>query len=155
VQYQFHGRAANELFGLDPLRNRPDINLWWGDIGIQKNWTGIGATTFYAEVGKVFDGVTGLTATPTGFPGTAGLFINGTSGLFPLGGRGVVVSSDMTWTGGGMVQTIDAAAMDIYLGFRMYWASADFGDFETLNAVQIPGGLENIWYIQGGARIQF
>jgi hypothetical protein len=147
LQYEYRGTSANEIFGLDPARNRPDTELWWGDIGIQKNWTGWGATTFYAEVGKVFEGITGLTSTPGAFAGT--------SGLFPLGARGVVVDSDMTWAGGGMVQTIDAAAMDLYLGFRIYWADADMGDLPGTPAVQIPGGLENIWYIQGGARIQF
>jgi hypothetical protein len=147
VQYQYHGMAANEIFGLNVLDNRPNTNLWWGDIGIQKNWTGWGATTFYAEVGKVFDGITGLTSTPGAFAGT--------SGLFPLGARGVVTDSDMTWTGGGVVQTIDAAAMDLYLGFRIYWAAARMGDLAGTPAVQIPGGFEDIWYIQGGARIQF
>jgi len=151
VQYQYHGTSANEIFGLNPADNRPNTNLWWGDIGIQKNWTGWGNTTFYAELGKVFDGITGLTSTVA----PAGSTFNGTSGMFPLGARGVVVDSDMTWTGGGMVQTIDAAAMDVYLGFRIYWAAASMGSLAGTPAVQLPGGFEDIWYVQAGARIQF
>jgi hypothetical protein len=63
----------------------------------------------------------------------------------------------MSWWGLGAVQTIDAAAMDLYLGFRWYSAGARFGDSVTqdLPAIQIPGGIEDIWYIQAGARIQF
>jgi hypothetical protein len=154
MQYEYRGTSANEIFALDPTRNRPDTDLWWADIGIQKNWTGWGATTFYAEYGQVFDGVTGLTA--FGTP-TAPL---GTSGFTPLGAQGVVVDSDYSWWGAGMVQTIDAAAMDVYLGFRVYSADARMGDFTLpdgtpVGAQQIDGGLEDIWFIQGGARIQF
>jgi hypothetical protein len=153
LQYQYHGSATNEVFALDPNRNRPDTNLWWIDAGIQKNWTGWGATTFYGEFGQVFDGITGLVS--LNIPGSTG-----NSGLAPLGAFGVVTDSDMTWWGGGVVQTIDAAAMDLYLGFRMYSADATMGSFVgpgggTVKAVQIPGGFEDIWFIQGGARIQF
>jgi hypothetical protein len=155
-QYEYHGHAANEVFGLNPNRNRPDTQLWWVDAGIQKNWTGWGATTFYGEYGQVWDGITGLTATGTVTTPT------GTSGLTPLGALGVVVDSDMSWWGGGVVQSVDAAAMDFYLGFRYYSADARMGDLAVppgggsgANARQIDGGLEDIWFIQGGARIQF
>jgi hypothetical protein len=154
VQYSYEGTAINEIFGFNPNRNRPDTTLLWADAGIQKNWTGWGATTFYAEVGHVDDGITGLTSIP------GGPFV-GSSGLNTLGAAGVVTDSDMTWWGGGMVQTIDAAALDLYLGFRVYSASARLGD--TINpandapveAQQIPGGFEDIWFIQAGGRIQF
>ena len=147
-QYQFHGSNALEIFDLDPSRNRPDVNLWWVDAGIQRNWTGWGNTTFYAEYGHVDDGVTGLVVSGTSAAGA----------LTGLGGQGVVVDSDMSWWGLGAVQTIDAAAMDLYLGFRWYSADATFGDSAITTAQptkQIPGGIEDIWYIQAGARIQF
>jgi len=60
-----------------------------------------------------------------------------------------VLDSDMTWWGLGAVQTIDAAAMDLYLGYRRYSADA------AMSGTQIIGGLEDIWYVQAGARIQF
>jgi len=49
AQYEWHGSGQQEIFDQDPLRNRPDTKLWWVDAGIQKNWTGWGATTFYGE----------------------------------------------------------------------------------------------------------
>jgi hypothetical protein len=147
TQYEFEGFNPNEVFDLNPFINRPDINLWWVDVGIQKNWTGWGNTTFYAEYGRVEDGVTGLVVSGATAAGA----------LAGLGAQGVIVDSDMSWWGLGAVQTIDAAAMDIYIGFRMYSADATFGDSVTLGlpAIQIPGGIEDIWYIQAGARIQF
>jgi predicted porin len=152
TQYQYEGFNPHEIFDLNPNRNRPDTDLWWVDAGIEKNWTGIGLTTFYAEYGHVGDGITGLVAAA---PTTTGGFI--LSGLGPLGARGVVTDSDMDWWGVGAVQKIDAAAMDLYLAYRQYSADVRLGTSANVpgSPVQIPGGLEDIWYIQGGARIQF
>jgi len=147
TQYQFHGTNAAEVFDQNVFDHRPNVDLWWFDAGIQKNWTGWGNTTFYGEWGRVFDGLTGLTSISA---------TTGTSGLGPTGARGVVADSDMTWWGFGAVQTIDAAAMDVYIGFRRYTGSVFMDDSAVAGpAVQIPGGLEPIWYIQAGARIQF
>jgi len=50
------------------------------------------------------------------------------------------------------VQTIDAAAMDLFIAFRRYEADATIsGGPEN----QIVGGLQDIWFINAGARIQF
>jgi hypothetical protein len=152
TQYMYEGFNPHEIFDLNPNRNRPDTNLWWVDAGIEKNWLGIGLTTFYGEYGRVDDGITGLVALPGG---TGQLVL---SGLGPLGARGVVADSEMTWWGVGAVQKIDAAAMDVYLAFRHYSADVVMGNSSVPavgSAIQIPGGLEDIWYIQGGARIQF
>jgi hypothetical protein len=78
-------------------------------------------------------------------------------GLGPTGSGGfaagsIVLDSDVTWWGAGAVQKIDAAAMDLYIAYRQYQADARIsGD----QANQIPGGLNDIWFIQAGARIQF
>jgi hypothetical protein len=150
MQYEYHGSNPHEIFDLDPSRNRPDTTLWWVDAGIEKNWLGVGATTFYAEYGRVEDGITGLVAAPLG---TGALL---SSGLGPVGAVGVVTDSEMSWWGVGVVQKIDAAATDFYLAYRQYSASIRMGDSAVAgDAVQIRGGLEDIWYIQGGARIQF
>jgi hypothetical protein len=151
LQYEYHGTNAHEIFDLDPNRNRPNTTLWWIDAGIEKNWTGWGATTFYAEYGRIGDGMTGLLAAA---PGTTGGLI--LSGLGPIGARGVVADSEMTWWGLGVVQKVDAAATDLYLAYRQYSATIVMGDSAFAGAAeQIPQGLNDIWYIQAGARIQF
>jgi hypothetical protein len=150
TQYMWRGSNPHEIFDLDPARHRPDTTLWWVDAGIERNWFGIGATTFYGEFGRVNDGITGLLATPGGVGAQL------SSGLGPLGAVGVVVDSDMTWWGAGVVQKVDAAALDLYLAYRQYTADATMGDSLVAGkAVQIPGGLQDIWYIQAGARLQF
>jgi predicted porin len=147
TNYEFHGANANERFGgvtgVGP--NRPDIPLWWVDAGIQKNWTGWGATTFYGEYGHFDDGTVGLLAS-VAYPG-----------LGPAAGGGflgapVVLDSEVTWWGAGAVQKIDAAAMDVYIAYRQYQADAVISGGP---ANQIPGGFNDIWFIQAGARIQF
>ncbi|MFZ1106616.1 MAG: hypothetical protein WAN86_27765 [Hyphomicrobiaceae bacterium] len=147
VNYDFRGINGNERFGgvagVGP--SRPDIPLWWVDAGIQKNWTGWGNTTFYGEWGRFDDGTVGLlaaTAYPGLGPGEAGVFL----------ADSVVVGSDVTWWGAGVVQTIDAAAMDLYIAYRHYEADATISGGPDN---QIPGGLNGIWFIQAGARIQF
>jgi hypothetical protein len=152
MQYQYEGTNVHEIIDLDPTRNRPDTHLWWVDAGIEKNWTGWGATTFYGEVGQVNDGLTGLlAAAPTA---SGGLILSGL-GLF--GARGVVADSEMTWWGVGVVQKVDAVATDFYLAYRQYSADVRLGPSANVpgGAVQVPGGIDDIWYIQGGARIQF
>jgi len=146
TRYEWRGTNANEVIGGNPDNgHRPDIPLWWFDGGIQKNWTGWGNTTFYGEWGRYTDGTNGLfaaTAFPNLGPLDAGAFTPGT----------IVLDSEVTWWGVGAVQTIDAAAMDLYIAYRHYDASATISGGP---ANQIPGGLQDIWFIQAGARILF
>ena len=146
TRYEFHGTNANEVIGgMVTNGNRPDIPMWWVSAGIQKNWFGSGNTTFYGEYGWFEDGTAGLLAA-TAYPN-----------LGPLGGGtfapgSIVIGSEVTWWGFGAVQTIDAAAMDLYIGYRAYQADAAISGGP---ANQIPGGLQDIWFIQAGARILF
>ena len=146
TRYQFRGSNANEVIGgLVENGNRPDIPHWWVSGGIQRNWTGWGNTTFYGEYGRYESGTDGLLAN-TAFPS-----------LGPLGGGAfaagsTVIDSEVHWWGLGAVQTVDVASMDLYLTFRKYEADATISGGPDN---QIVGGLQDIWFIVGGARIQF
>jgi hypothetical protein len=148
THYRFLGDNANERFGdvTGVGDHRPSIPLWWFDAGIQKNWTGWGATTFYGEWGRFDNGTNGLLAS-VAYPGLGPV---GAAGGFAAGS--LVLDSDVTWWGLGAVQTIDAAAMDLYVAYRHYFADATISGGP---ANQIPGGFDDIWFIQAGARIQF
>jgi hypothetical protein len=63
-----------------------------------------------------------------------------------------VLDTSVTWWGLGAVQTIDAAAMDVYVTYRHYFANATISGGPTN---QIPGGFDDIWFVGAGARIQF
>jgi hypothetical protein len=146
TRFEFHGTNANEVIGgVVANGHRPDIPHWWVSGGIQKNWTGWGNTTFYGEYGRFDHGTDGLLAI-TAFTGLGPL----DGGAFATGS--IVVDSDVQWWGAGIVQAIDAAAMDFYFTYRQYQAHATMSGGP---GNQIPGGLEDIWFIQAGARIQF
>lgn len=75
----FGDQKDNPLFG--------DMQMWQARAGIERNWTGMGATTLFAEYGdhtlKTFD-------------------------------------IDSSFVGLGIVQQIDAAAMDLFVSYRQY-----------------------------------
>jgi hypothetical protein len=147
MNYDWRGINPNEVNALTG-GHRPDIPLWWVDAGIEKNWTGWGKTTFYGEWGRLDDGTVGLLAAgSTGAYNGLGPFAGGTF----LAGT-VVLDSDVTWWGAGVVQAIDAAAMDLYIAYRHYQADVTVtGGPDN----QIPGDINGMWFIQAGARIQF
>ncbi|MBX9592057.1 MAG: hypothetical protein K2X43_22415 [Hyphomonadaceae bacterium] len=135
MRYEFNGANIGETIGaVAGGPNRPDVNMWYLAGGITRNWFGIGNTAIYGEYGKYSDGITGLMAAAS---------IDG------LGATGTVLDSEHSWWGVGIVQNIDAAAMELYVGYRKY--SADV----VTSGVQIQGGIEDLSIIQAGARVQF
>ena len=109
---QENDNNKNALFGT----NVKDTNeQWYIQAGIEQNWTGLGKTTIYgeyssAEFGAALDagGVRTLAATDV---------------LNSAGAARRISSSDVTFWGVGINQSIDAAAMDLYVAYRN--ASAD------------------------------
>ncbi len=106
-----------------------DSTLWYLQGGIAKNWTGLGNTVLYGEYARVDDGAVGLLARIVD------------EDVFN------VTSSEATVWGLGVVQHIDAAAMELFLSYRRYSAEAttelgtqEFDDFDV---------------VFGGARIRF
>jgi hypothetical protein len=102
-----------------------DTSLLYLQGGIAKNWTGLGNTVLYGEYAKVTDAASG--AAP-------GFDVASTA-------RG-----DATVWGLGVVQHIDAAAMELYLSYRNYSSDYTFGEGGTVDDMNI---------VLGGARIRF
>ena len=103
---------------------------WWAIAGIQKNYFGPGATTFYGEYGAV------------DFDNESIDLVRGR-----IGDR-----MDGDYWGLGVVQTIDAAAMDLYLQYRKY--NLDGGTFAGEEGPVAVGSSEtNV--IKAGAIIRF
>ena len=93
-----------------------DTTLWQLQGGIAKNYTGLGNTVLYGEFANVSD------AFSTAF-----------------------VNSNVDIWGIGIVQHIDAAAMELFLSYRHYDGSADSDG-------RIDAELDMVF---GGARIRF
>jgi predicted porin len=112
---------------------RNDTTLWFVQGGIAKNWTGLGNTVFYGEYANVDDGVASVT-------NSVG------SGSANVGG--IAATSDANVWGLGVVQHIDAAAMELYLSYRNYSGEVDYNKWCTEEA-------KDMSVVMGGARIRF
>ncbi len=124
--------AANRSFDDDTLS---DATNWYVKVGISKNWFGPGATTFFADYAH-FDGF-------------------GEGLAFDIDGAGVrnatLTSSEAQVWGFGVVQSYDAAALDVYALAQFFDSdlTADFGGVATdVNA-------ENHYAIVVGSKIKF
>jgi predicted porin len=111
----------------------PETTYWYMQGGITRNWTGLGNTVLYGEYGRFEDGGVGFnldSVTPD-----------------------VITGSEVSFFGLGVVQHIDAAAMEVYLSYRRYEASVttDTGDFGPVPV----GSLDDLSIVAAGARIRF
>ncbi|MEQ1614670.1 MAG: hypothetical protein ABL904_18140 [Hyphomicrobiaceae bacterium] len=86
---------------------------WYLQAGIEQNFFGIGKTTLFGEYGN-YEAGSGLTANGAGYNG--------------------FISADTTVWGIGLTQGIDAAAMDLYVGYK---------HFDT-DIVGLPAGATNV-----------
>jgi hypothetical protein len=114
---------------------RPNTTLWYLQGGISKNWMGLGNTTLYGEYAQVDDPITGLE-----------------EDLWSDYGKGQtahnIVSSQATMWGLGIVQNIDAAAMELFLSYRRY-------SFEATGQTHPASDFSEMDVIMSGARIRF
>ncbi len=85
--------------------------MWYITLGLQRKWSDRGPTTIYAQY---------YTTENNSICG-GGFQANCISGSgSPIGNATFVDENDGEYWGFGVVQTFDAAAMDIYVGFRQY-----------------------------------
>jgi len=129
--------VANEQFG-----NVKDTVLWYLNGGIAKNWTGLGNTVLYGEYATVDNAVVDTNA---GVSGTQ------------------VGYAESTVWGLGIVQHIDAAAMELFLSYRHFdgrapgqilvvpLAAAAVAESETA----VSAGNSDMDVVMAGARIRF
>jgi hypothetical protein len=114
--------------------NRAD--MWHIQAGVSRNYFGIGNTVFYGEYAQFNDWYRLNTA---GLGQAAGAAPSAAIAL-PSG-----AGDELSMWGLGMVQSIDAAAMELYIGYRNF--SASNGASAT--------GLKDIDVVAAGARIRF
>jgi predicted porin len=106
---------------------------WYIQLGIERNHFGIGKTTlwvdyFHADTGGALSG--------------GDVRVLPTTGVFDeldIGGF-AVAESEVDSFGIGFVQTIDAAAMDLYCGFRVFSGEADLVEEEEDKKGKASGG---------------
>jgi hypothetical protein len=129
-----------------------NTRMWYVQGGISKNWTGLGNTVLYGEYARVDDGVNACGTGPA-----AGYVGGGCRNEVDFGGanaahlinEGGNASSEVTVWGLGIVQNIDAAAMELYLSYRHYEGEA------TNSAHGATFQYQDLDIVLGGARIRF
>jgi predicted porin len=101
---------------------------WHLQGGVRRNWFGIGDTSLYGEYGQ-----------HNGFGGANSdkLKYNTLAGTFP---------DKMSIVGFGVVQNVDSAAMELYLGYRRYNLTVDLDGAPSFKPIDV---------IAAGARIKF
>jgi hypothetical protein len=130
---------------------KDDAKHWLVQGGIAKNWFGVGNTALYGEYGRTV----GWGASTN----LAGRDFTSTSGAQAVLG---VIDTELTIWGIGINQKLDAAATEIYLGYRHFNADITCrttganctgagSATGTVNQLQ----TEDFHAIVGGARVQF
>ena len=115
--------------------NGQEADVWMIQGGITKNWFGLGNTSLYAEYGESQDYI------------KLGLSVAALQGGLQVTTGFPAASSDVEFFGLGIVQQIDAAAMELYLGWRRF--EVDVTNHPTFS------GSSDLDLVQGGARIRF
>ncbi|HEX5999596.1 MAG TPA: hypothetical protein VFZ16_09395 [Hyphomicrobiaceae bacterium] len=145
VNREFHGSDPSNqaVFGENtvglatpPGTSRPDLRYGYLKAGLRKSFTSLGDTKLYAEGAIAHDGLTGLRE----------------------GGPLEVTDSQLRMLGAGIVQDIDSAGMQIYLGFRHF--EMDIEGVRDSNSqpggiITSPAPIGDVNIIYTGTRIEF
>jgi hypothetical protein len=124
------GKAGSAINAAVQAAVEKDDTGWSITAGVERNFFGLGKTTLYGEYESWEGGVVAS--------GKAGIAASAANGF----GATVIGSSVDVW-GLGIVQSIDAAAMDLYIGYRNYSGDVSvlagetapqFQDFSIINA---------------------
>jgi hypothetical protein len=123
------------------IAGREDTTLWYVQAGISKNWTGLGKTVFYGEYSRVENGA-------ENFSNNGVVLLVGPPAASTTPSGIPAISSTAEMWGIGVVQHIDAAAMELYLSYRKYRA-----EFDGIPSAVIS--IDDLDMVVGGARIKF
>jgi hypothetical protein len=145
----FHGEngGISQYWG-QTVAGKKDANQWLLQAGIARNWFGIGNTVLYGEYSKSKDWGAGVLTTGAGGVGRDYTAANaGFTSVFD------VSSTDLTVWGLGVVQNVDSAATELYLGYRHF-------DTDITGALSDGGAQQKIpteafHAVIGGARVKF
>jgi hypothetical protein len=138
-----------------------DATHWNIQGGITKNWFGVGNTSLYGEYAQWKDFGTTVAGRDFAQSGLSAAPFDAVNAFQNFTGLADVTSSKVTLVGFGVVQNLDAAATELYLGFSQYKIDVTSGGTQgpsTATAVTGNGvnpSFENHWQVGAGARVKF
>ncbi len=113
-----------------------DFNYYYAQGGIRQKWSGLGETSIFGEYAEAHDGLTGR----------------------DVGGFDRVTDSKLTMIGGGIVQKIDSADMEIYGGLRYFKYDIDGIEGGRNTPPPLPKdaeAYEDLGIVYTGTRVKF
>ncbi|GJM03879.1 MAG: hypothetical protein DHS20C08_23800 [Rhodomicrobium sp.] len=131
---EYHGERSSDqtrAIVTPPGTNRPDFDYRYLSSGIRKKWTSLGDTSLYVEWARGEDGITGRRE---------------------AGNSGEVTDSEIVMFGTGLVQRIDEASMELFLGVRHFEFQIEGYDSQGRFDAE---DLEDINIFYTGAKIKF
>ena len=150
--------APGNGFWAQSGNGRIPADQWLIQAGVTKNWFGFGNTAFYGEYSRSTGwGATGGPLEPDGRT-FSNAVIPGSTSVFG------VTNSSVDVYGFGMVQNVDAAATELYLGARHFQAditcsatgSNCSGAAAAIGSIPLQKlQTDDFWAVIGGARIKF
>jgi hypothetical protein len=132
AEYSCNGATSGGYWGQVDCKS--DSDLWQVQAGIAKNWTGLGNTSIYGEY-----------AIANGWGAATGAGRD----YAAVGTRTAVTGvtdTELTVWGLGVVQHVDSAATELYLGWRRFEADVTSTSGQS---------IDNFDAVMGGARIKF
>jgi predicted porin len=122
---------------------------WWVQAGIQKNWFGLGNTLLYGEYGH-YDSGANLNA-------GAARVLAAADQLNSAGANRFISGTEIDFWGLGVVQSIDAAAMDLYIGYKHFEADVQLSTTgsKTVGVVQKSRPIDDWQAVMAGGIIRF
>ena len=128
--------------------NVKDTNTqWYIQAGIEQNWTGLGKTTIYGEYSDIETGAA-LNA------GQARSLVAGDA-INSLAGASRIAGTDLTFWGVGINQSIDAAAMDLYVAYRNISADMKLSATGSSAGAVRSNAIDDWQAVMAGAIIRF
>jgi len=118
---------------------------WYLQGGIERNWFGIGKTTLYGEYHNVSGGTV---------PVTIAAGVNAADPINSFGAAARIHSTEVATWGLGMVQAVDAAAMDLFISYRTREADLTLKHNVT-GALQASRAIEDLQILSVGGMIKF
>jgi len=123
------------------VANADDESTFYSFMGgIEQKWNALGKTTLYGEYFKHEGGANDRT-------------VEGADAINPFAGTARIWNSEVQVIGGGIVQAIDAAAMNIYIGYRHIEGDVTLREDATGNLSDV--GIEDLDVVMTGAAIKF
>ena len=122
--------------------NGPDLVYWHIAGGISQNFFGIGKTVFFGEYGEHKGGMA-----QSQFLNVVGSATSGPT-------WNTAADSTVTNWGLGLVQYVDAAAMELFATYKNY-SFEGTGFLNTVNATLNTGGVSDMQILMVGTKINF